>query len=826
MTDRKHTPQSTYRLQLTPDFGFKAAAAQLDYLSALGISHLHSSPCLQAAAGSTHGYDVVDPGQPNTELGGAAGRKALCAALAARRLGLVLDIVPNHMAVNTPQNRWWWDVLKHGQQSAYASFFDIDWDPPDPVLKGRVLLPILGEDLATVLREGTLRRDTWNDEPVLRYYDHIMPLCPESVADAGDGHDAGALQKLVDQQHYLPACWKAASSRINYRRFFAINSLAGIRVKEERVFRATHQTVLGWVADGSVDGLRIDHPDGLRDPTGYLRQLVDSAPAAWIVVEKILELDEALPSDWPVAGTTGYDFLNHVSGLFVDPDGEAPLTSLYEAFTGESSAYDEMVYQKKHAILDTAFGAETRKLVQLLAAATGGTPAADLVTDPAATGDVLRAVIAAFPVYRTYAGEANERMGADDRRHVLTAIEAAASRLGPSARPLLDALQDLLLGEVQSPPAIEFRMRFQQLCAPAMAKGAEDTALYCFNRLISLNEVGGQPGDFGIGPERFHAFCSRIQRDWPQTMTTTATHDTKRGEDTRLRIHALSEMPDAWRAAVERWSTLNAPLRRAAGPDRNTEYFIYQTLVGTWPIEAERLLPYMEKAAREAKVHTNWETPNADYEEALRGFVHDLLSSKAFIDDLEHFLVPVVRAAAISSLAQTLLKCAAPGVPDIYQGTELWDLSLVDPDNRRPVDFALRAKQLQALDTMPVDALGDHMDAGLPKLWVLRQALRLRRARPGLFGPDADYRPLVAEGAKARHVVAFARGADLVCLVPRLVLKRGAAWDDTLLALPHGPWENVMTGAREEGGTRRVADLLQRFPVALLVRPLEQESSV
>jgi (1->4)-alpha-D-glucan 1-alpha-D-glucosylmutase len=816
MPDPRNTlPQSTYRLQLTPDFGFEAAAAHLDYMSALGISHLHSSPCLQADAGSTHGYDVVDQGRPNVELGGCTGLKELCVTLAARGLGYVLDIVPNHMAVNTPQNRLWWNVLKHGPRSTYASFFDIDWDPPDEDLKGRILLPILGADLATVLREGTLRRDTWNGEPVLRYYDQVMPLCPESV-DAGRGDDIREMQALIDQQHYLPACWKEAATRINYRRFFALNSLAGIRVEEEPVFQATHRTVLAWVAEGSVDGLRIDHPDGLRDPLGYLRHLVSQAPSAWVVVEKILDLDEALPSDWPVAGTTGYDFLNHVSGLFVDPEGEGPLTRLYHAFTGEFNTYEEVLYQKKHAFLDAAFGAETRKLGQLLAAVTG-----NMSTE---AHDVLGAVIAAFPVYRTYARDVDARIGADDRNRILLSIDAARKRLSPSAHPILLALQRVLLDGLQSPAAIEFRMRFQQLCAPVMAKGGEDTALYCFNRLISLNEVGGNPGTFGIGPERFHAFCSRIQQDWPRTMTTTATHDTKRGEDTRLRIHALSEIPDTWRAAVERWFAWNSSLKRADGPDRNTEYFLYQTLVGTWPIEPERLIRYMEKAIREAKVHTNWETPLAEYEETVSGFVNSLLASKVFIDDLERFLGPVVRAARISSLAQTLLKCAAPGVPDIYQGTELWDLNLVDPDNRRPVDFELRSKRLQALDVLPLDDLCDHMDEGLPKMWVLRQTLRLRRDRPGLFGAEASYIPLYAEGAMAHHLVAFARGRELICLVPRLVLRRGWVWDDTDIELPRGPWENVMTSERVEGGRRRVADLLQRFPVALLVRASPKES--
>jgi len=821
---------ATYRLQLSSRFAFERVCDVLPYLRDLGISHLYLSPCLKAAAGSTHGYDVVDPSDVNPELGGSKGFERLCEAAAQIGVGLVLDIVPNHMAAAGRQNRWWWDVLAKGLASRYAGFFDIRWDHPDPGLRGKVLLPILGAELERCLAARQVQIRKQGGEFVVAYFEHEMPASRASLDEllqaAGGPDGAGAdaaiaavnadparLKRFLDRQHYRLAFWRCANRELNYRRFFDIHQLAGVRVEEEEVFDATHELVLRWVAEGRVDGLRVDHPDGLRDPAGYLRRLRASAPRAWVVVEKILEPGETLRREWPVAGTTGYDFLNVLGGLFIDSRAEHPLTELYRDFTGESVDCGEIVRAAKRQVLEQLFVGEVTHLTELLARA---------AQEPKGrTGELRRALtelIACFPVYRTYILPEAGCAAAEDRAVVRRAVAEAAVRAHDVRPRVWRKIEDLLLLARTGEPAGDFVLRFQQLTGPAMAKGLEDTVFYRFNRLVALNEVGGDPAVFGITLDAFHAFCRRIQAEWPQTQLASATHDTKRGEDTRLRVGLLSEVPRRWADAVRRWSRMNARFRRSGVPDANTEYFFYQTLAGAWPIDCDRLTSAMLKAAKEAKVHTSWTDPDPVYEESLRVFIEAVMRHADFTTDLSAFLEPLAWPAVVTSLAQSLIKCTAPGVPDIYQGTELWDCSLVDPDNRRPVDFELRRRLLAEIGTLPVGEILNRYAEGLPKLFMLQRVLAVRRRFAEAFGPEGGYRPLAATGERAGHLVAFMRGGWAVTLAPRLVVGLDGDWRDTVVELPAGAWKNVFSGQSFSGGAHEPARLFARFPVALLMR--------
>jgi (1->4)-alpha-D-glucan 1-alpha-D-glucosylmutase len=879
--------RATYRVQLHAGFGFEAAAAIADYVAALGISHLYSSPYLQAGRGSMHGYDVVNPHRLNEELGGAEAHGRFCKALDCYGLGQVLDIVPNHMAITGADNPWWWDVLENGPASRYAAYFDVDWDPPESRLRNSVLLPILGDHYGRVLEAGELRLEHRDSIFTLHYHDHTFPVSPRTldtllgmaaercrsdelafaadalgrlpvstatdwasvrrrhrdkevlraqlsrllaerpqVTEAVDAVVAevnanpDGLHALLERQNYRLAFWRAAARDLGYRRFFDINTLVALRMEDEQVFVDTHALVLRWLDEGVLDGVRIDHPDGLRDPKAYCQRLHRAAPQAWIVVEKILEPGERLRASWPVAGTTGYDFLNRVGGLFVNPAGEQPLTDLYAEFTGESVDYPELVRAKKHLALHELLGSDVNRLTALFVEVCERHRRHRDYTRYE-LNEALREVIACFPVYRTYVEAEAGTFDEDDFHYVSEAVERAKSYRPELDTALFEFLRDLLLLRVRGDLEGELVMRFQQLTGPTMAKGLEDTVFYGFNRLVSLNEVGGDPGHFGVSPAAFHQACLEAQQRWPQAMLATSTHDTKRSEDVRVRIHLLSEIPARWAEAVGRWAALNERHRRRGWPDRHTEYLLYQTLVGAWPLESERALTYMEKAIREAKVHTSWTLVNADYEEAVRRFVSDVLADPEFTADLTAFVAPLVEPARVNSLAQTLLKCTAPGVPDFYQGTELWDLSLVDPDNRRPVAYDVRRRLLSALDGATPEEIWARIHEGLAKLWVMRQALALRHHRPELFGPKGDYQPLLARGARAEHVVAFIRGGGAVTIVPRLVLGLRGDWADTVIELPPGRWRNQLTGDDVDGHIVRMADLLARFPVALLARKQE-----
>ena len=881
-------PLSTYRVQLRPEFGFAEAAAIADYLADLGITHLYSSPYLQAARGSAHGYDVVDPTRVNEELGGEEGHARFCRALAEKGLGQVLDIVPNHMAITERRNAWWWDVLENGPASRYASYFDVDWDPPQARLRNTVLMPILGDHYGRVLEAGELKLVRRGGKLEVHYYEHRMPVAPRSldtltgeaaercgspdlafisdsygllpIATATDREsvarrhrdkevlagqlarlceekpevaaavdavvaeinaDPDRLDDLLSRQNYRPAFWRTAGQELDYRRFFDVHTLIGLRMEDERVFADTHARVLQWLWEGVLDGVRIDHPDGLRDPDQYFERLRVAAPEAWIVVEKILEPGESLRESWPVQGTTGYDFLNLVGGLFVDLAGKEPLTDLYAELTGESPEWEELVREKKLLVLSELLASDVNRLAEVfLQVCERHRRFRDYTRFE--LRQAIREVVACFPVYRTYVRAEAGQVSPEDERYVDEAIEAARAHRPELDPELLDFFRDLLLLRHRDHEAeTELVMRFQQLTGPAMAKGVEDTAFYNFHRLVSLNEVGGSPGAFGVSVEEYHQACEKNQHLWPTAMLATSTHDTKRSEDTRARISLLSEIPERWGEAVRRWFKRNGKHRRDGWPDRNAEYLLYQTLAGAWPVSPERAVAYMEKATREAKAHTAWTRTSSGYEEAVRGFIQAILEDREFTDDLEAFVAPLVEPARIHSLAQTLLKITAPGVPDFYQGSEVWDLSLVDPDNRRPVDYGLRRRLLEDLQRgMAPEEILARMDEGLPKLWVIRQGLHLRRRHPELFGPEAGYRPLPTAGPRTDHAVAFLRGGGVAVIVPRLVIRLGRDWGGTAVELPPGRWRDEMTGEEVEGGRRNVADLLARFPVALLTRDL------
>jgi (1->4)-alpha-D-glucan 1-alpha-D-glucosylmutase len=877
---------STYRVQLRAEFDFDAAAAVADYLSALGVSHLYCSPYLQAAAGSTHGYDVVDPTRVSEELGGEAGHERLCLALAEHGLGQVLDIVPNHMAITGPDNRWWWDVLENGPASRYADTFDVDWAPREERLRNLVLLPILDNHYGRVLEAGELRLGRDGGRFEVSYHEHRMPVAPRSLDEplraaaercgsaelaflagafgdlpeatatdresvarrhrdkevlagllarlAGERHEVAAavdsevaaingdpdrLDRLLSRQNYRLAWWRLAGRELDYRRFFDVSTLAGLRVEDERVFADTHVRVLDWVSRGLLDGLRIDHPDGLYDPGQYCRRLRAAAPDAWLIVEKILQRDERLPADWQVDGTTGYDFLHCAGGLFVDPAAEGALSGLYAAVTGGSLDWPEIARARKLQVLGELLAADVNRLGELFVAVCEqhrrhrDHSRHDL-------REALREVAADLPVYRTYVRAETGQVAEADRALVETAIAAAKRHRPDLPADLFDFLAAVLLLKVRGAAATELAMRFQQLTAPAMAKGVEDTACYVFNRLAALNEVGGDPGRFGVSPEEFHRRCQDTAAHWPRTMLTLSTHDTKRGGDVRARLYLLSEIPERWADAVRRWFAHNARHRHGGVPDANTEYLLYQTLVGAWPLDRERATAYMEKAAREAKTHTTWHRPDPAWETALRRFIADLDADADFQRDLAELAAPLVGPGRVNSLAQTLLELAAPGVPDLYQGCELWTSSLVDPDNRRPVDYALRRRLLARLPGASPEEVMAGMEEGLPKLWLVRQALHLRRRRPHCFGPGADYLPLPVAGARAAHAVAFCRAGEVAVAVPRLVLGLAGDWGDTMIELPpeRGQWWHELTGETFAAGPCRAADLMGRFPVALLSR--------
>ncbi len=763
-------PVSTYRLQITADFPLDEAAEVVAYLRDLGADWAYLSPLLESTAGSGHGYDVVDVSRVDPARGGREGLDAFSATAHRLGLGVLVDIVPNHMGVGTPAaNVWWWDVLRLGRDSPWAGHFDIDWDAGD----GRVRIPVLGED-ADALRV---------DGDQLRYHDHRFPLAP--------GTGAGSVAEVHARQHYELVHWTRADAELNYRRFFAVNELAAVRVEVPEVFEDTHREIIRWVRSGIVDGLRVDHPDGLADPGGYLDRLATATDGVYVLVEKILERGEPLPPFWATAGTTGYDALGEIDRVLVDPSGRDALDRIDASLRGRRRAWADIIHETKRGIADGILNSEVRRLArELLAEDASAGPFESLV-------DALAEVLACFPVYRSYLPYGAE--------HLAAALDAARTQ-----RPDLGAVLDVV-GAALADPARRVAVRFQQTSGMVMAKGVEDTAFYRVSRLASLTEVGGDPDEFALTVDEFHARQQSRLAALPHSMTALSTHDTKRGEDTRARISALAEIPREWAAFVAR---RRSALSLGDGPFEN---LLWESIVGAWPREREALQAYAEKAAREAGTSTTWTRPAPGFERELHRLVDSLFDDDATRSDVEALVARLAPAGRSNGLAAKLLQLAGPGVPDVYQGSELWERSLVDPDNRRPVDFAVRRALLTRIDAGELPGVDE---SGAAKLLVTARTLRARRDRPELFN---RYLPLPAVGSAAAHVVAADRGGA-IAVATRLPfgLDRLGGWGDTALLVPAGRYVDAFTGAGfdaadDVGAGIPLAALLGRYPVALLL---------
>jgi (1->4)-alpha-D-glucan 1-alpha-D-glucosylmutase len=957
-------PSATYRLQFNRDFTFKLATDLIGYLDEMGISDCYASPLLAARPGSNHGYDVVDHSRLNPELGTRAEFDEFTCRLGDRNMGLIMDVVPNHVCIAGARNKWFRDILENGCGSPYARFFDIAWDPAKESLKNKVLLPMLGDQYGRVLENKEIQLAYQRGAFVLEVNDTRLPIAPrttipilaqllellspepqdsdryrvelESIMTAlshlpprtetdpekvrertrekgvirgrmaaltGQSRPVRAalrtviqmfngirgipgtfdqLDRLLGEQVYRLSFWRVAADEINYRRFFDVNDLAAIRVEEPAVFAAVHDLTFRLMAEGRVTGLRVDHIDGLYDPEQYLRdvrlgclsalQKLGSASggpssaqarstwadgggaACYLVVEKILARDESLPRHWETHGTTGYDFLNLVNGLFVETGNGMAFEKLYNRFTGVRWKYSDVAYESKKLVLLTALSSELHALARRL----------ERISDCDRNWRdftlkgleyALGEVIACFPAYRTYIRPTGPETSDPDRRNIALATRAAIRRNPAVSLSIFNFIRSVLLMDgnggsggkrSRTVDETEFVMSFQQLTGPVAAKGIEDTAFYRFYPLSSLCEVGGDPSRFGVSAETFHDQSQQRQKSFPHTMLTTSTHDTKRSEDVRARINVLSEIPVRWYRAARRWQNLNHDLKPVldgqAVPDANEEYLLYQTLIGAWPtpgsgLVAEsflrRIQDYMLKAMREAKFHSSWLSPNEEYEQAVFEFIRRILTPEAsFLDDFVEFQAPIARAGTFNSVSQTLLKIASPGVPDFYQGTEMLDLSLVDPDNRRPVDFTARRQLLASLQRADLSELIKTPEDGRLKLFVTARALNHRRQRRGLFD-EGEYLSVFAEGTHRRNVVSFARkneSGSVIVVAARFFTTLAAnshpplggdAWADTFLALPSELsccYRDVFTGRpiRSESARLRLAEVLGDLPVALL----------
>ena len=856
-------PRATYRLQLHAGFTFADATRALPYFAELGISHLYLSPIFTAAAGSTHGYDVVDPERISEALGGEAGFATLVDKARAHGIGLLVDIVPNHMSIASPgaisghANQWWLDVLENGAASYYAHFFDVDWTVGDD----RILLPILGERYGRSLQNGAIRI---TERFAVRAGDQELPLAPralgsvlqraaqrcgsaelafigDSLAALPESHDAEArrrrhrdkavllgrlaallherscaeaviaeiascnadpiaLDALLEMQPYRLVHWSVAANQLSYRRFFDINTLVGVRNEDADVFAASHGRTLRLLADGAIDGVRIDHVDGLRDPQAYLARLRAAAPEAWIVVEKILTADETLPASWPIDGTTGYDFIEKVGGLFVDPSAERALTRTFETATGERWQPVIESRRARREVMSDALHSELTRLTELAMRACATSPACRDYTRTEIEA-ALAEILAGYPTYRTYLNE-RERHEID-RARIASAVAAARDARPDLDRDLLAFLEAALAFEV--PVALELASSAQQLTGAITAKGDEDTVLYRQVRLLARCDVGSELRLFAHAPSVVHHALASAK---PRTLLATATHDTKRGEDVRARLAVLSELPDVWAEAVARWRE-RAARHWQVPADRVIEYALWQTLVGAWPLSLERAKQFALKAAREARLRTSWRKPDEAYEAAVAAWLDAVYADDALLGELQAFVARIEPHGDRNSLAQLLIKLTAPGVPDFYQGSELRDDCLVDPDNRRRVDLDARRAKLRSLSDVTVRSL-----AGLSahKLWVIRRVLGFRRAHPEAFA--GAYRVLEATGPHAHRVFAFGRGERVLAIVPRLGV-HAEAWRGTTIDLPRGTWRDVLTD-QSFSGSRPVAALWQLLPVALL----------
>jgi len=860
MTVPRPIVRATMRLQLHKGFTFADAARLAPYMARLGISHLYSSPILTARAGSMHGYDVADTTRVNPELGGEDGFRHLVAALRAEGLGLIVDIVPNHMAADHA-NLWWQDVLRHGQASPYAKMFDIDWHPDNPLLDGKLLVPVLGRQYGEVLAAGEIVLTRGHTEWQAGYFDHVFPIAPfdqseieslsPSAYDPANEEGRARLHRLLERQHYRLAWWRTAADEINWRRFFDINGLVGVRVEDPEVFEATHALLFGLYAEGLIDGVRIDHVDGLVDPRGYCRRLrarlQELAPerTAYIVVEKILGAQESLAGDWGVDGTSGYDFMDEVSAVQHDPDAQAALEALWATLSGRPAAFKQEAVAARRELLERSFTAPLDSAV----AALHRVALQQLDTRDASRPALRRAVVellAHFPVYRSYAvGEYRPESDVPVLARALDGTCNAKSLANPS---VLELVVDCL----RTPDRPSRRVaatRLQQLSSPIAAKAVEDTAFYRYGRLLSRNDVGFDAERLGTEPAEFHRCCADRRAHLPDAMLATATHDHKRGEDVRARLAAISEMPGEWGAVVRRWMAMNAVHRAtvdgAPAPSPGDEIMLYQMILSTWPTTldpaddvrrarfVERIAGWQEKAVREAKLATSWRSPNRWYEIAAWEFLERIMGAESpFPAEVARLADRIAPAGAVNGLAQALLKLTVPGVPDFFQGTEFWDQSLVDPDNRCPVDFDERERTLEAARS-PIE-LAACWRNGRVKQALIARVLASRRQRPELFA-RGDYTPLEVEGPRAAHVIAFARregGASMITIVPRLplallppgdeILIPPVTWEDTSVRLPAGivgRFQDVVRGAPRDLSANRLplGDALAIFPGALLI---------
>ena len=953
---KSRIPTAVYRLQLNAAMRFDDARVVVPYLHDLGVSDLYSSPILQARRGSNHGYDITDPTKINAELGTEEDFENLSRQLLAHGMGVLLDIVPNHLAASS-ENPWWMNLLEDGAGSVYATYFDVDWHPPSRSLDNRLLLPILGQPYAEVLESRQLTLEFDHGAFYIHYYDSRLPVAPRSTRlilehrldrlreklgvqspemqemegirseldhlpeksvllaeragerrmqlaglkerlarlyagspDVREFVDQNVrifngrrgipesfthLDRLLSMQSYVVAYWRNTNQGINYRRFFTIMDLVGVRVEDPVTFDATHTVILRLASKGLVNGVRIDHIDGLRDPEGYVRRLqarlaenangngATSAAMAkapfYIVIEKILAPDEPLPDDWPVYGTTGYDFLNKANGLFVDISNAEELDRIYHSFSDMDVAYQDLPYEKKKQVMENLLAVEMYSLGRQLSLLAEQ----DRYARELPRAGLTRALIettACFPIYRTYIR--GTQPGKLEREYIAKAIDEAETRNPELGRRCFEFLRQVLLLQFgplvlpeQREARLNFVMRWQQFTGPIMAKGFEDSLLYVYNRLVSLNEVGGEPNSSGCTVAEFHRFGLERQKLWPHTLNATTTHDTKRAEDVRARINVLSEIPQEWEARLKHWHELNRAHRTQVDgksvPTANEEILLYQTMLGAWPLDsadlpgfAPRLERYMIKAIREAMVHTKWTVPNVAHEEAMKHFINAILQPTAenhFLQDFLEFFPKIAFFGAVNGLAQTLIKVTFPGVPDIYQGSDLWDFRLVDPDNRNPVDFSQRIELLESLkserarDGALLPDLLDRWCDGRVKLYVLERALCFRKTRAELFS-EGSYQGLKLTGALADHVCAFARrhqNSWAVTIAPRLAttitstgnFPTGELWRDTAVQLPRGApveWRNIFDAdaiIRHPGrpaGSLPLRELLQHFPLALL----------
>lgn len=995
LSARKEFPVSAYRLQLNKTFTFSQARSIISYLADLGVSHCYTSPFLEAGKDSPHGYDICNFTRINPELGGEMEYEAFVEELSRRQMGHILDFVPSHMGIADRENKWWRDVLENGPCSPHSKFFDIDWNPAKAELKGKILLPILGDQYGVVLERGDLRLDFQEGAFLIKYFEYVLPLNPQSApailscnldalqrevpeedpnlreflsviaalnhlpgggetteveervrekdlswdrlhrlwkesprirghiqanleifnGDAGRAASFNPLHQLLEKQFYRLSNWRTAAHEINYRRFFDVNHMAGLRMENPEVFENAHALILQLIREGKISGLRLDHIDGLFDPASYFDRLQEEAlveyarrdegfnrldaPALketlgqwrrkeaaedasgtirrplYLVVEKILTGSESLPENWAVHGTSGYDFMNDLNGLFIDSSNEKKFSKIYSRFTGVTAPFAQIAYESKKLIMQTALTSELNVLGRAL----------NIISEEDrrcrdftlySLREALQEVVACFPIYRTYID--SEDSNPEDRETLEKSIARAKSLNPTMASTIFDFIKDAVLEKTEesssdkrSKNRRDFIMKLQQFTGPVQAKGLEDTAFYRYNRFPSLNEVGGQPQRFGISVSSFHARNHKRQKNWPWALTATATHDHKRGEDTRARLNILSEIPEDWRKAIRRWAMLNRAKRswidEEPAPDRNDEYLFYQTLAGIWPPGAKtpaeqiktRLVDYMLKANKEAKVHTSWINPNNAYDEAVKKFIQKALKpskNNRFLDSFLAFQERVARMGVVNSLAQVLLKITSPGIPDTYQGNELWDLSLVDPDNRKPVDFESRKQLLRDLEPLLAGPfpqgkadrifrlleLLDHWENGHIKMFVTACCLRFRRDHPDLF-LDGDYLPLHVKGERADHVVAFARqsgGKVSITVAPRLAATLmepelkwpvSSVWKGSHIVLPAGlsaketlhdlfTRNSISTTTRDHQSTLDLEEVLSIWPLAMLVEEL------